>query len=81
VGKGVKPKTLPKGVNGNKDVTTTTAATAKVKIVPGREEKNQWRVRMISATIAAEATDSMNHPVLNSASVARIQKNKTPNVR
>ena len=61
-------------VKGKMSVAMTTAIVATDRYFPGRLLKKGLRLRITSTMIAAEMTDSMNHPVLNRSGVAYLGK-------
>lgn len=63
----VKPRGLVKGVKGTTITAATTSAVAVRSLQLRRLRKTGLRVRMTKTTRAAEITDSVNHPVRNSA--------------
>jgi hypothetical protein len=61
-------------------VAAPTKSVTIIRDLLGLDLKNGLLVRMISTTIDAETTDSMNHPVLNCPTVACKRKSRTPKV-
>jgi len=80
-GKGLNPKTLPKGVKGKIRVKATTNKVARSKYLPGRLFSKGLRLRITSTIKDAEMTDSMNHPVRNWVSEACKKYRRAPKVR
>ena len=62
---GLKPKMVPRGVNGNNKVITAIDNVAISKYFPGLLRKKGFLLRITRTIIDAEITDSRNHPVLN----------------
>ena len=79
--RGLKPNTVPSGVNGKINVITAIDKVAINRYFPGRLLKKGLRLRMTRTIIDADITDSRNQPVRNSPSLAWSMSKSNPKVR